>query len=159
MRNSESIKMDLLIREIVERGCREQVERLNGHLKPHLISSDYEARRSVIAFNIQEWQLNPYGDAHGGIIASMFDTAMGVTAHWIAGGARTTTVDLMTNYVAPMPCNDEMMIYSKVQKAGRTLIRVTAEAFAKTTDHLVATATANFMVIGQPPKSPEELNV
>ena len=40
-----------------------------------------------------------------------------------------------------------MVVSSHVQKAGRALIRVTAEARAKASGKLVATASANFMML------------
>jgi len=132
---------------IVQKRISDDESRLNALLNPRPLACDYDAKTSTISYRIQPWQRNPYGDAHGGAIASMFDTSMGITAHWISGGFRTTTVDLMVNYIAPMPCGDDMIVHSKVQKAGRTLIRVTAEAKSASNDTLIATASANFMIL------------
>lgn len=132
---------------IVQKRISDDEHRLNALLNPRPLACDYDAGTSTISYRVQPWQRNPYGDAHGGAIASMFDTAMGITAHWMAGGLRTTTVDLMVNYIAPMPCGDDMIVRSRVQKAGRTLIRVTAEASSASNDRLIATASANFMIL------------
>lgn len=143
--------------EILQRRLGETASGLNGHLKPRLVSCSRGQMCSAIAYRVQEWQLNPYREAHGGILAAMFDTAMGITAHWLSGGAAVTTVDLLTNYIAPVPADSEIIVYSHVQKAGRTLIRVCAEACicppgtdAADREHqkLAASASANFMVLG-----------
>ena len=131
---------------VKERSHMEE-NRLNALLDPQPEDCDFDAKTTSISYHIQPWQRNPAGDAHGGTIASMFDTAMGFTAFWVSDGSWTTTVDLMINYIAPMPAGEDMIVYSKVQKAGRTLIRVTAEAQMKSSGKLVATASANFMML------------
>ena len=131
---------------VTERSHLEE-DRLNAKLDPQPVACDYDEKTTVIEYLILPWMRNPYGDAHGGTIAAMFDTAMGFSAFWVADGSWTTTVDMNVNYIAPMPCGDHMVVYSKVQKAGRTLIRVTAEARAKASGKLVATASANFMML------------
>lgn len=153
---TESAEIAQLL-EILQHKLGETASGLNGHLKPRLVSCSRGQMCSAIAYRVQEWQLNPYREAHGGILAAMFDTAMGITAHWLSGGAAVTTVDLLTNYIAPVPADSEIIVYSHVQKAGRTLIRVCAEACicppgtdAADREHqkLAASASANFMVLG-----------
>ena len=132
---------------LMKERAHQEENRLNALLDPQPLACDFEAGTTAIAFRIQPWQRNPYGDAHGGAIASMFDTAMGFTAFWISDGSWTTTVDLMINYLSPMPAGEEMVVYSQAKKAGRSLIRVTAEAKVRSSDKLVATASANFMLL------------
>lgn len=132
---------------ILKTRVESDANRINALFKPRPISCDYQQRTSAIAYPVQPWQRNPYGEAHGGVIATMFDTAMGVTAHWFADGHRATTVDLAINYIAPLPCGEEMIVYSRVQKAGRTLIRLTAEGKSAGDGKLIATASANFMIL------------
>ena len=148
--NTKSEKALLMEQEfytmVRERSHLEE-DRLNALLDPQPVDCDYDNMTTVIEYLIKPWQRNPYGDAHGGTIAAMFDTAMGFSAYWVADGSWTTTVDMMVNYIAPMACDDHMVVCSKVQKAGRTLVRVTAEARAKSSGKLVATANANFMML------------
>ncbi len=146
-KTEKALQMEQDFYTMVRERSHAEEDRLNAHLDPQPVACDYDEMTSVIEYLIQPWMRNPAGDAHGGTIAAMFDTAMGFTAFWVSKGSWTTTVDMNVNYISPMPCGDFMVVSSNVQKAGRTLIRVTAEARAKASGKLVATASANFMML------------
>lgn len=146
-KSEKTLQMERDFYTMVRERSHAEEDRLNAHLGPQPVECDYDAMTSVIEYLIQPWMRNPAGDAHGGTIAAMFDTAMGFTAFWVSKGSWTTTVDMNVNYISPMPCGDFMVVSSHVQKAGRALIRVTAEARAKASGKLVATASANFMML------------
>ena len=146
-KSEASLQMEQHFMTMVRERSHAEEDRLNAHLDPQPVACDYDAMTTVIEYLIQPWMRNPAGDAHGGTIAAMFDTAMGFSAYWVSKGTWTTTVDMMVNYISPMPCGDHMVVSSKIQKAGRSLVRVTAEAHVKSSGKLVATASANFMML------------
>ncbi len=121
------------------------IPRMNQMLDPQIIEYDKSKMTSVIAFVTKDWQRNTKGEIHGGVISAIFDTAMGYTAAYMSGKTEISTTDLSISYIRPMSKEDMLIVYSKVQKMGRTLIRVTAEGFSKNTDKIVATSQATFL--------------
>ena len=54
------------------------------HLEPHFVSCDFANREATIGFEALEWELNPGGSLHGGIIMTCFDVSFGLTCHYFA---------------------------------------------------------------------------
>ena len=51
--------------------------------------------------------LNPYGVAHGGVVYSLVDTAMGASlVTRLEPGERCTTLEIKINYLAPVSAGD-----------------------------------------------------
>jgi uncharacterized protein (TIGR00369 family) len=62
-----------------------------------------ERGRVVFSLFADEIHENPMGSMHGGIIATMVDSAMGCAVHsMLPSGAAYTTLELKTNYVRPI---------------------------------------------------------
>lgn len=101
----------------------------------------------------QPWMLNDDdGSLHGGILASLVDTAVGC-ALWtvydvgqeIAGH---TTVELNISYVAPA-LTQEVIVEGRAVRKGRTLFVGSAEIM-DTKNRLVASGRATYMVFRPP---------
>ena len=54
-------------------------------MQAQLESCDYEEQTVTYSFPTLTWQINEKGGIHGGAIAGMFDTALGVVANFTAG--------------------------------------------------------------------------
>ena len=81
--------------------------------------------------------------AHGGIVAAVFDDAMGMVLKMIATPAYTG--ELTVRYLAPTPVNEELEFRARlVERDGRKL---RMEAEARHDGHTVATATGLFIAI------------
>lgn len=117
------------------------------HLKPQFISCDYANREACIAFEALEWELNPGGSLHGGIIVTCFDVSFGLTCHYYAKQHMVTTVNLTTTFLKPVLLGDVVHYHVKITNLGRTLISLTAEGKVNRNgkEVLVGTATATFM--------------
>jgi uncharacterized protein (TIGR00369 family) len=51
----------------------------------------------------QEWHYNPIGTVHGGLAATLFDSALGCAVHTVLpAGTGYTTVELKVNYLRPL---------------------------------------------------------
>ncbi len=62
-----------------------------------------EPGRVVFALVPQEWHLNPLGTVHGGILASLLDTASGCAVHsTLDAGQIYTSVDLSVTFLRPV---------------------------------------------------------
>ncbi len=57
----------------------------------------------VVGLEPEEFHYNPLGTVHGGVVASLLDTAAGCAVHTtLPAGGGYTTVDLHTRFLAPV---------------------------------------------------------
>jgi uncharacterized protein (TIGR00369 family) len=109
------------------------VERLEAH----------EGRAAVV-MTPQEFHYNPLGTVHGGILATLLDTAAGCAVHsMLPAGIGYTSLDLVTRFLRPVTvASGALRCEGTVLSRGRT----TALAEARLTDgkgRLVAHATSS----------------
>ncbi|HSS18455.1 MAG TPA: PaaI family thioesterase [Pyrinomonadaceae bacterium] len=59
--------------------------------------------RAVFTVDPAEYHYNPIGVVHGGVAATLLDSAMGCAVHsTLPAGARYTTLEIKVNYLRPM---------------------------------------------------------
>ena len=76
----------------------------------------------LLGFRTEDWMVNPMGNVHGGILASMVDTAAGMLSKaLIASWDGSPTVHLSINYLRPVALNRDLLLRASCQKAGRFL--------------------------------------
>ena len=100
--------------------------------------------RVVVAMTPQEFHYNPLGTVHGGVLATLLDTAAGCAVHaTLPAGVGYTSLDLVTRFLRPVTvASGVLRCEGTVLSRGRT----TALAEARLTDatgHLVAHATSS----------------
>ena len=88
-----------------------------------------EKGRVVFAVEPAEYHCNPLGHVHGGLAATLIDSASGCAIHTLLEpGVGFTTIDLMTNYVRPMrPGMGEVVCEGTVIHLGRQVARAEAK--------------------------------
>jgi uncharacterized protein (TIGR00369 family) len=107
-----------------------------------------EDGRVVFTFKVSEELANPFGTVHGGILATMLDSAMGMAALTVTpDGSATTTATLEVKFVRPVATDAGLLrAEGVVVHAGRRV--VTAEGrLAGPDDRLFATATSTCLVL------------
>ena len=115
-----------------------------GMIKPYLIDCDYNGRRTLIGFPAQDWERNPNGVIHGGIIATMMDTAMGITTICIVDSL-TPTINLHISYLRPCPADGILAVKSQITMEGGSVVQLRAEMYdTREPDVLIATAEGAF---------------
>ena len=73
---------------------------------------------------------NPNGDIFGGWIMSQMDIAAGMLAKQISG-SRVATVSVDTiNFLRPVAVGDTVTCYGRLERVGRTSMRLTIEVWA-----------------------------
>jgi uncharacterized protein (TIGR00369 family) len=110
----------------------------------------HEGRVSV-RMTPQEFQYNPLGSVHGGVIAAILDTAAGCAVHsTLPAGVGYTTLDLTTRYLRPVTMDSgTLLCEGTVISSGRR----TALAEALLTDELgrlLAHATSTCLIFPIP---------
>ena len=120
--------------------------RLNALLCPEPFSWDAEKSTAKIRFKGKEWEKNQRGELHGGAIASMFDTAMGMSVLAFSGAKEVSTADLNISYIRPF-LGESYVIDVDVVHLGSKLVRTMAKAYDEQTKKCLASATGNFVFL------------
>jgi uncharacterized protein (TIGR00369 family) len=131
---------------------------IDGELPPppvmNLLGMDrFEADpgRVTVYLTPQEFHYNPLGSVHGGVLATLLDTATGCSVHsTLPAGIGYTSVDLNTKFLRPVTVGSgQLRCEGSVLSKGRR----TALAEARLTDaagRLVAHATSTCLLFETP---------
>lgn len=106
-----------------------------------------EEGKAVFSLRPGEHLYNPIGTVHGGILATLLDSAAGCAVHTtLEAGVGYTTVDLSVTYLRPVTRETPLLhCTGEVVHAGRTI--ATARAEVRDEDgRLYATATATCLI-------------
>jgi uncharacterized protein (TIGR00369 family) len=111
-----------------------------------------EEGRVVAELQPAEYHYNPLGTVHGGVLATLLDTATGCAVHsTLPKGFGYTSIDLSTKFLKPVTVASGMLrCVGTVLSRGRR----TALAEARLTDaagRLVATAQSSCLIFEVPP--------
>lgn len=74
---------------------------------------------------------NPSGDIFGGWIMSLMDMAGGTTAYQRAGGRVATVAVDSIEFHQPVAVGDEVSVYARVTRAGRTSLDTDIEVWVR----------------------------
>ncbi len=121
------------------------VQRLLGYVVD-VSGGDGRVRCTLV---VDERHTNRHGRLHGGIAASLLDTAMGVTASLAvdAEGLRPVlTLSMTTNFVASGRLGDALVAVGRVTGGGRSILFVDG-VLSRQDGEIVATATGTFKPI------------
>ncbi len=121
--------------------------RFNDCMQFSLTDCCYEEQTITYSFRTQEWERNHRGILHGGAIAGMFDTALGMTAYIAAGGPSTMTTDLNISFLRAVPFGGSVRVKVFIIKAGRSLVRLRAE-LTDTSGTVLASSSGSWIVLG-----------
>ena len=103
---------------------RNDVEKM---MNPYFVRCNYEEKSLTIGYDVAEWELNPQGVMHGGMITTAFDNAFGILTHFFAQESFITTVELGVHFHKPVYLGDKIEITVKSNHLGRTLAGYTGE--------------------------------
>ena len=100
--------------------------------------------RLEFSYATQDWMKNPIGTTHGGMLATMFDNAMGMTAFILSPtGGTTPTAELRVSYLLPVPIGAAIRIRVYAEHVSSRMIRMRAEMRLEgDEDRLYATGSA-----------------
>jgi uncharacterized protein (TIGR00369 family) len=108
---------------------------------------EVEPGRSVISIDVEDVHQNGAGTLHGGVYASLIDTAMGLSVLALVG-VRTATIQMNVHFLGAV---NEGRITCKSEVLHRTRRTATAEARVRDVDgNLVALGTGAFRVFEKP---------
>ena len=108
---------------------------------------EVEERRVIFAVEPGEQHYNPIGMVHGGLAATLIDSATGCAVHTtLPAGTGYTTTDVHVRFVRPITRDTgRIECIGTVVHGGRTL--ATAEARVMAGDRLLAHGTASVLIL------------
>ncbi len=111
---------------------------------------DDEKRRIIGRFVLGERYQGGGGMAHGGIIATLLDEAMGKVCRF--RGVRAVTAELRVQYLKPVNVRDEIIVegWEESEQKGRNLFHV--GELRNPAGEILARGQARFVIISDPRK-------
>jgi len=110
---------------------------------------EVEHGRAVFALTPAEWMYNPIGSVHGGIAATILDSALGCSVHTtLDAGVGYASTDLQVRFVRGMSATTGRVICdSRVVHAGRRMATAEATLVSEADGKLIAHGTTGCMII------------
>ncbi len=102
-----------------------------------------EEKTVEFEFEIRKEMTNPVGMLHGGVTAGMIDDCIGVNFMVLGLEKFYPTINLYIDYFNPVFENQTVIVKTKLEKLGKTIINIKAEVINKNTSKIVAQASAN----------------
>jgi len=104
---------------------------------------DISSGEAVISFEMRDQLKQPHGILHGGITATLIDTAMAfAVVTELAEGEKASTIDLTIHYLRPHT-EGTVTCIAKVVRAGKRIFTLSAEA-VNGQGKLIATAISTY---------------
>ena len=107
---------------------------------------EYRQAQTVIAVTVEQHHLNQAGNLHGGVIASLADTAMGMSGTWHADPQQwrlALTLSLNINYMAAIPPGSEVRAVARLRGGGAKIFMASCDLL-DADDRLLASAEGVF---------------
>lgn len=99
--------------------------------------------RAEMVLEVKDKHLNPSGVCHGGIIATLADTVMGVALRTM--GVIGTTMEMNINYMVPVNKGEKIIAKGEVLRKGKSTAVIKADLFVK--DNMVAVSRSTYYIL------------
>lgn len=117
---------------------------INAMMNMRYVSSDYNSKKVVIAFDVEAWEMNPAGNMHGGMLATALDIAMGCVAYSLSDAVFTPTISMSLNYVTGVRTGDVLEIEGICDHTGTRIAQV--RGIARVRGKVAATANGSYVI-------------
>ena len=106
---------------------------------------EFSEGRVLCSINLCDHHVNNGGRVHGGVLASLADTAAGAAVRTVRpSGTITATTDLSISFIRP-PTSNRLIAIAEVIHSGKRLYRAEIGIFCN--EKMVAKTNATFMLI------------
>lgn len=142
-------QMERALRESARMAAEDLAGTINGWMPPRFESCDADSRTYICSFAMRKEYANPGGNLHGGLVAVVFDTAMGHLARFYCDHM-TPTVSLSISYLRPVPVDQPLFVRVHMDKPGSTVDYITAELYtAGAPEKILATASGVYLSLSK----------
>lgn len=127
---------------------------VNERMAPEFVSCSEDGRECIIRYQLKPEMRNPLGWLHGGVTSTMIDMGMGLLAYFHKQ-AICPTSSMTVNYLRPNRIGSNLIVRSQVTHLGRHIVHLAAQCWMEDApEHITATATGSYVVIGAPKDEP-----
>jgi uncharacterized protein (TIGR00369 family) len=114
-------------------------------------TTSIDPARAVFTLEVGEHLYNPFGGVHGGVLATVLDSAMGSAIHsTLPAGVASTTVDLNVTYLRPAgPDTGRLACEAEVIHAGRKIATARGQVIDDD-GRIYATGTTTYLILRRP---------
>ncbi len=141
--------MERVFRRVFGSSQEEDGEQITEHvyelMRSRFVSCSFQERTLDMEFVVRQWELNPMGNLHGGILVTAVDMACGILTRFYRQTKAVSTVHLSVDFLRPIKCGETFIVRAKLNKSGRRIAFLTAEAFLKKDGRTAATASGTFV--------------
>lgn len=123
---------------------RKQLPGMSAILSLEAVSCDAGKQQIEVFHKAEEWAKNVNGTMHGGIIAAVLDSAMGILCRCYAYPHRGPTINLNVNYLRTVHTNEKLFVRAELLRKARNLIWVRAIAWVDDPEKPRAAAEGTF---------------
>src|SRR5688572_27169134 len=124
------------------------------HMGFRLVSWSGEGAVMEVDVEVADRFANPTGVLHGGVLAGLADSAMGITVSGLIGPSQTcTNTDLAVRFLKAVKGPGVLQATARVVRQGRRVVVMECdvhEAGPSETRHLVARASSTFLMLEEP---------
>ncbi len=106
---------------------------------------DLEEGKSTFSCYVDDLHTNLFGIAHGGVLASICDTAMGSAC--VTYGKKLVTLDMSISYIKSAPKGSIIIAKAEVISIGNTIVRAEAKVY-NNNHELLALSQASYFIKG-----------
>ncbi len=109
--------------------------------------------KAVLCIEIDDKHTNMYGAAHGGLLVTLMDTAMGIVA--LSMGRRVVTLNLNVNYIKSIFFCDTATATASITHDGMSTMVIDVVVHNRN-DEMICKATGTIFVVGSVDEVPVE---
>ena len=142
---SETEYMERIVRAVVEAPPAGEKPWFTELMEPVFRSCDAEEEVLCLEFTPQEWQTNPNGILHGGIISTAIDMTFGILTRYCVRTTKAVTMSLTINFMRSVPMEHPYYVRATAKRVGRRVKNLYAEVIDSVTGKRAADSTALFM--------------
>lgn len=118
---------------------------VNAMLKMELTEIDETKKSVTFHFPLEQWEMNPSGHTHGGIICTMLDMSMGAAAYSYSDASFAPTIQMAVNFDRGSEAGDALTVESICDHVGSRMAQVRALARNKK-GIVVASANGSYAI-------------
>ena len=119
---------------------------INALMKMELVELDVEAKRVVLRFPVEAWQMNPAGNMHGGMICTALDISMGCVSYIFQDVIFTPTIQMAVNFVQGIAAGQNLLIEAILDHGGSRMGQCRAIARLEAENNVVASANGSYIM-------------
>ena len=137
--------MARILQGVINGSDNDNPQILNDLVAPEFVDCDFNEQSLHVRYPVKDWELNPNGTLHGGIISTVCDITMGVLARFMFCRRQAVTVELNTNYMNPARAGSQVLVCAKVKKNGKRVKFLECKVYSEDDGKILADASGIFM--------------